>query len=582
MADVHDDVMGNAISMERSEDAGVPEYASTLSDSDIEDTTEIDAFPDVITLDVDVDIAAWDEDVDVSDEGLDALDGDVVDDDTDASDGDEDVLAEGVNNIDHSDVPSGANSDSNGESELETHFSPTQSQQPDHGGSTNIATSGANEDDPLPHERAYMRKQKFNQLARDLVEEIMELEPSPRLKRILYMILQLRLKHQRSNRNRINPKDRAAYPSDFRDVERMLRTAPPPDEHLWTTDKREAKYVDSSHRKRRKLNTSPTLVDGEKVDREPLRKYDHNGRSWRKNDKPRLSPESLPQPAIMEHHVKTKVSEEDFRRWAGGPRTDIPDILYRAWDEYSLCQIHDPRVGFLSGCSECHLGTSESRCCELSTHADWGSRHRGPFISFTSCWQEIWDHRVYALEKRQKKHKGKLVNIKITIVNARARCAARMPILRMKHELNHYNVKTPYGNIRNTKNSFFENEYLLPFVISPSEIILTIPWHEIQDWAEKNGRTVNDWGKEVGATLFEKHEQDRLAGTTSSQQACKCCGHGSGCSCCGHNPPASSPETSGVRSEQVHMSDDTCAENTPSTETERRRVFHEHSSTTPT
>jgi hypothetical protein len=99
------------------------------------------------------------------------------------------------------------------------------------------------------------------------------------------------------------------------------------------------------------------------------------------------------------------------------------------------------------------------------------------------------------------------------------------PVLIMKNELLYHDVKTRYGDPRDPANSFFDNEYLLPFSASPGEIIGTWAWHQVDDWIKKNKSSFHGWFDDVGRSAFEEHERVRLGGLPNKCKAgCDCCG----------------------------------------------------------
>ncbi|KAE9364637.1 hypothetical protein N431DRAFT_355542 [Stipitochalara longipes BDJ] len=238
---------------------------------------------------------------------------------------------------------------------------------------------------------------------------------------------------------------------------------------------------------------------------------------------------TVPHPATREHFIKRfqgKGTEEAEHPWLPSAELDpdIPDILMRAWDEISQCQIRDYRVGCLSGSSACMLDTSARRKLALTRHSDWGNRFKTPFISTSSSLDEIAKERVPHFQLRQI-NKGIKDNTKLTLFNTRARRALGKSVLRMKDELLYYNVRTKYGTPRYSVGSFFENEYLLPFSAGPDEIIGTWAWHQVEDWCNKNKSGFYGWFEQVGVSAFKEHERLRLGGLPNKCKAgCDCCG----------------------------------------------------------
>ncbi|RDL36396.1 uncharacterized protein BP5553_05748 [Venustampulla echinocandica] len=216
--------------------------------------------------------------------------------------------------------------------------------------------------------------------------------------------------------------------------------------------------------------------------------------------------------------------EEDSHPWMPSSKVRVgveheEGLLFRAWDHKSECQINDSKVGFLSGASRFMLGTKESRQRAIGNHANWGNREKTPFISMTSNIQEIANVRIKQLTNRQI-NAGIRSNTRLTIVNAFARAAAGMPILRMKDELDYYRVETPYGNVKNYKTWFFEHEYLLPFRVPVTEIVGTWCWQDI----EKSVGDINTWYNTVALPAFKEHENARKEARTTRPAGCTCCG----------------------------------------------------------
>ncbi|KAF7902484.1 hypothetical protein EAF00_002387 [Botryotinia globosa] len=393
-----------------------------------------------------------------------------------------------------------------------------------------IGVPGAISDDPAPHEKAEIRAKTFYSLAETLENEIKRLGQSPKTKTFLYMILQLQHKYHDAQRSqtRTNSKNGKDYPVGFEEVEKLLRTAPPPERRPWISgeshsdrDSGDEKYESKPRRKRQKLSASSAPVNR------------------------KTAPMS--------------VSEEDTHSWSVTSQTRIPSSgqLWRVWDSQSVSKIEDPRVGFLSGAAQCFLGSKENRALTITYHANFGCRRLTPYISTTESSHEIATIRIPALIKRQlKKHPDLPVTVKITLINARARVAAKMPIIKMLDEIAHYQVKAPYDNVRGKKNSFFDREYLLLFRVPPQEIVRTFAlqeikyWmkenHGVEDWPvratkldieiwiDKNSRYIEAWADTVGQSAYDQHEEARTGQSTDFETNYTCCGHGDGCSCCGH------------------------------------------------
>lgn len=218
--------------------------------------------------------------------------------------------------------------------------------------------------------------------------------------------------------------------------------------------------------------------------------------------------------------------EEDQHPWASLPTTTAyPGLHLRAWDHLSEGKVLDKSIGFLSGASDGLLDTKSKRAAAISNHANWGNRHKTPFISTTTVIDEIERHRVPPLVKRQERN-GLKPLVKVTVINIHARCAEEMPVLKMSDELDYYRLQGSYGNHKEYgDDSFYRNEYLSLFCIPPSQIVRTWLWSDIEEWMESEKAGIRDWYAKVAVPAFEAHEQRRKEGDTSR--------HGLGCPCCG-------------------------------------------------
>jgi hypothetical protein len=355
--------------------------------------------------------------------------------------------------------------------------------------------SGDPELDPL--DKAELRCKNFNPLMSELETSIENLPASKERAKMIFVAGVLRDKYRRAIKKSPprRPEDRAAYPTCHAQIEELFRKAL--SERPWEPKKR----LMSNSEENGVTEGQPSLK------RQKLGEWPTTGATK------------------LKAMSSTKLLEEDLHPWRVGRWTEIPKsgMLWRVWDKRSACRIDDSRVGFLAGSSDYCLGLAEDRSVSLTNHANWGCRIPSPFISTTSSFAEIVDERVPQLKKRQEKYKGQLINIKVTLIDVRARIAAKMPVLKMTTELDHYRVRTSYGDYMN---SFFENEYLCPFVIHPAEIVGTFTWSSVEEWAKENNAPLERWAKVIGQKAFNEHENARLLGTISkSQLSCHCCGH---------------------------------------------------------
>lgn len=231
--------------------------------------------------------------------------------------------------------------------------------------------------------------------------------------------------------------------------------------------------------------------------------------------------------------VKERINgvEEDLHPWGVTDTTSGPHdgMLFRVWDQCSKASNKDSSVGFLSGGAAWKWGLDnrKGRRRAIARHGNWRNRMSTVFISTTSSWREIL-YRVSWFENRQVKRKIK-PNTKITLFNANARIAAKMPILRMKDEQRHYKVRTLYGHTSTGQNaSWYKNEYLFLYHAGPKEIVATWTWDEIKRTMEAN-RWINfdEFRTRVMVPKYNEHEKARLTGIpVPCKASCSCCGHG--------------------------------------------------------
>jgi len=244
-------------------------------------------------------------------------------------------------------------------------------------------------------------------------------------------------------------------------------------------------------------------------------------------EKKKTRREKPPHPQLKEEFEKRLKGKEELLHPWGTPSKpkEIPGLLIRAWDQISQCRIDNQRVGFLSGGSDSFLNTKEKRKQALMHHANWGNRNKTPFISFSSSLREIAKFRVPHFQNRQASL-GIVENTRLTIINTNAIIAAGKPILKMKDELLHYDIRPPKtGDLRYNSTSFYENEYIVPFSVAKDAIVRTCTWHDIEKWMRKNNAEIEDWYVQEGIPSFKEHERVRLGGTPLPCKAgCDCCG----------------------------------------------------------
>ena len=211
--------------------------------------------------------------------------------------------------------------------------------------------------------------------------------------------------------------------------------------------------------------------------------------------------------------------EEKDRPWMRSmeDKDKFPKLLLRCFDQFSICQIRNPSEGFLSGSSEYILNTHYSRARALERHIDWRNREKTAFISASSSLKDIENNLVPHMQVRQAKRRI-MEFTRLMIINVNAILAKGKPIMRMKDELIHYEVKDKSGNLRYTKRwgeSFYEHGYIIPFSITADAIVGEWRWSDVKSWMHENGTFAN-WIERIGTVAYEEHEKLRLE--TETQQ----------------------------------------------------------------
>ena len=205
--------------------------------------------------------------------------------------------------------------------------------------------------------------------------------------------------------------------------------------------------------------------------------------------------------------------------------------LVRAWDDMSMVKITDKNVGLRSAGTDWREGgslkTRDGRKMVIYKHGNHRSRLRTPLISATRSPKELFERRVKHCENRQIKANF-VPNTKITLINPNVTLAMGFPVLRMKDEMNHYGVKSAYGDGRTEyTNPFYENEFLLLWIVCPKQIVCTWTWPQVKKQAKANGWTLEQWWQQELMVKFRRHEDARIAGKQLCDDvaACQCCGH---------------------------------------------------------
>ncbi len=150
---------------------------------------------------------------------------------------------------------------------------------------------------------------------------------------------------------------------------------------------------------------------------------------------------------------------EDLRHpWSNHRFAPFEKPLLRIWDCYSGSQ-PDNEDRMKSRASRQRLDTRESRMESLATHINHKIWEPTPYISFTTSPAAIQELADWRANRRGPQT--------LTVVDPNTRIADRLPILDVRAEMDHYEVKDPYGK----SNQYCIDHYLCLWEVTGREII---------------------------------------------------------------------------------------------------------------
>jgi hypothetical protein len=192
----------------------------------------------------------------------------------------------------------------------------------------------------------------------------------------------------------------------------------------------------------------------------------------------------------------------------------------RVTDESSMAKIY-PDLGVLSQGTTSHFSTVNGRKLDLESHLNWKNREPTVFISTTGSVTDFRNERISHMLNRDDR-RPTVCTIKLIFINGYARIAAGWSILRVKKVIQEFEVGTP----RSRNAPWFEHEYLLPFRVSPDQIVATYCWPIVEQYMKENKCDYYDWHRAVVLPAFREHEAARKEGRpVRGKASCVCCGH---------------------------------------------------------
>lgn len=194
----------------------------------------------------------------------------------------------------------------------------------------------------------------------------------------------------------------------------------------------------------------------------------------------------------------------DLRDWLSDIAKDLEGSIWRLWTPTSQGKIEDWDKGMKAKAAK-PMNTVAQRAHEVESHANFRYRRATTFLSFTLALWYLW---VEHLDHYVKRSAPKNRTVWLTQVNINARKQRGWPILNALAELNHYDI-----NYDRRFCSIYQNEWLLPFMVHPEEIVWNWKVTDIEQWMEDNNTTsILQWEKMVGDPAFQVHDQARKEG----------------------------------------------------------------------
>ena len=232
-----------------------------------------------------------------------------------------------------------------------------------------------------------------------------------------------------------------------------------------------------------------------------------------------------PYPETAEEVMKLlEGDEEACNPWAASRTPPLPGrgMLMRLWDRRSQCQW--THLGIQSGGSASNFGTRAGRKKDITSHGKWFNHSPTPFISAGSSLTQLVNHRIpWFLGPRRSRNPNGPLTLKFTLINSKARLAAKWPVIRMRTQIEYYKCKELTSGSRTPE--FYDDEYLLPFRIGKDQIVGTWCWHKIEQYMIDHGCDFRSWFNTVAVRAFDEHEAARLEGRdVRIRGGCTCCG----------------------------------------------------------
>jgi hypothetical protein len=93
----------------------------------------------------------------------------------------------------------------------------------------------------------------------------------------------------------------------------------------------------------------------------------------------------------------------------------------------------------------------------------------------------------------------------VTLINNMTRLRAGFPFLSAVEEMTHYGVEDPYSR----DHTFYVDEILYAYVITPDEIVTTWKWSEVETYLDTH--SVEEWVENIVRRELHEHEKQSVA-----------------------------------------------------------------------
>ena len=137
------------------------------------------------------------------------------------------------------------------------------------------------------------------------------------------------------------------------------------------------------------------------------------------------------------------------------------------------------------------LDNKEIRIMTLKTHVDHGNWKDTPYISFSNCPRTIEELANYRSTRRGRGPQH------IVVIDPRTRIELGLPVLHCSAEMDHYEVKAPYGR------DYWQNHYLCLWEVTPAEVVGIWEWDDL--------RRSRNWYDEVIMPAVSRHRDLKQA-----------------------------------------------------------------------